>query len=136
MTNHPQSYLIDSDLLKNCSTNRGWHSMHSVKTSVSWRYWLPSIHCFVFLGHILVYLLVIFYIPKFFFSNNIFSLLAPLVYSIVFFLCLIINFFLSFLSTTLHELVANSILWLPRVLYFSSFFFWWHQQVKPFHFCF
>ena len=51
-----------------------------------------------------------------------FSLLAPLVYSIVFFLCLIINFFLSFLSTTLHELVANSILWLPRVLYFSSFF--------------
>ena len=51
-----------------------------------------------------------------------FSLLAPLLYSIVFFLCLIINFFLSFLYLTLHEHVANSILYCPRVLYFSSIF--------------
>ena len=58
-----------------------------------------------------------------FFSKNIFSLLAPLLYySIVFFLCLIINFFLSFLCITLHEHVANSILYCPRVLYFSSIF--------------
>ena len=57
-----------------------------------------------------------------FFSKNIFSLLAPLLYSIVFFLCLIINFFLSFLYITLHEHVANSILYCPRVLYFSSIF--------------
>ena len=65
----------------------------------------------------------LFFIPlNCFFSKNIFSLLAPLLYSIVFFLCLIINFFLSFLYITLHEHVANSILYCPRVLYFSSIF--------------
>ena len=32
------------------------------------------------------------------------------------------HFFLSFLSTTLLEHVANSILYCPRVLYFSSIF--------------
>ena len=51
-----------------------------------------------------------------------FSLLAPLLYSIVFFSMFNHQFFLSFLSTTLLEHVANSILYCPRVLYFSSFF--------------
>ena len=65
----------------------------------------------------------LFFIPlNCFFSKNIFSLLAPFLYCIVFFLCLIINFFLSFLYITLHEHVANSILYCPRVLYFSSIF--------------
>ena len=97
--------------------------MHSIMASASWRYWLPSIHFFVFLGQFFfMYFLFIFHIPKFFFSKNIFSLLAPLLYNIVFFLCSIINFFLSFLSTTLHEHVANSILYCLRLLYFSSIF--------------
>ena len=51
-----------------------------------------------------------------------FSLLAPLLYSIVFFSMFNHQFFLSFLSTTLLEHVANSILYCPRVLYFSSIF--------------
>ena len=56
----------------------------------------------------------------FFTFLNCFSLLAPLLYSIVFFLCLIINFFISFLSNTLHEHVPNSILYCPKVFYFSN----------------
>ena len=58
-----------------------------------------------------------------FFSNNIFFSAGSLLYGIVFFfLCLIINFFLSFLSTTLHEHVADSILYYLGVLYFSNVF--------------
>ena len=58
-----------------------------------------------------------------FFSNNIFFfcwLIA--LWHCFFFLCLIINFFLSFLSTTLHEHVAHSILYYLGVLYFSNVF--------------
>ena len=61
-----------------------------------------------------LYFLFIFHIPKLFFLQEyFFSLLTPLLYSTVFSLCLIINFFLSFLSTTLHEHVPNSILYCP-----------------------
>ena len=42
--------------------------------------------------------------------------------ALFFFQCLIINFFLSFLSTTLHEHVADSILYYRGVLYFSNVF--------------
>ena len=51
-----------------------------------------------------------------------FSLLAPLLYSIVFFSMFNHQFFLSFLSTTLLEYVANSILYYHRVLYLSGIF--------------
>ena len=58
-----------------------------------------------------------------FFSNDIFFLCWLHCFIVLFFFpCLIINFFLSFLSITFHEHVANSILYCPTVLYFSSIF--------------
>ena len=39
---------------------------NAFKTSASWRYWLSSIHCFVFLGQFFLYILFIFHIPKLF----------------------------------------------------------------------
>lgn len=57
-----------------------------------------------------------------FFFKNIFFSAGSIALYYCFFLCLIINFFLSSLSTTLHEHVANSILYCPRVLYFFSIF--------------
>ena len=55
-----------------------------------------------------------------FFSNSIFFLCWLHCFIALFFFY--IYFLLSFLSNTLHEHVANSILYCPRVLYFSSIF--------------
>ena len=74
----------------------------------------------VFLGHF--FLLFIFHIPKLFFLQYFFFCWLIALWHCFFFLCLIINFFLSFLSTTLHEHVANIILYYLGVLYFSNVF--------------